>query len=135
MSEYPSGLTACGSCAFWRHRGGPIGNCHRYPPVAGPNVSEVARWPETEAADGCGDGVPTGVAAPRQIRCGECLYWHEMAPGQGLNPINRRDQFAAWWREAGHCRRHAPPTGTEPGYHGFWRATHATDGCGEGKAV
>ena len=37
------------------------------------------------------------------------------------------------WRQAGFCVRHAPSPAGDVGWRGFWRATHATDGCAEGR--
>ena len=75
------------------------------------------------------------VSAVHLPACRDCLYWREATVGQGLNPVDRLDQVQDWWRQAGYCMRHAPsPTG-EPGCRGFWRATHATDRCAEGRVI
>jgi hypothetical protein len=131
VSEHPVGMTTCGTCAFWRRVGGSAGTCRRYAPAAGHGTAEVARWPVTRPIDFCGDGV-VSAAAPGQTECRACRYWYQPAVSQGLNPMNRRDERKAWWDQAGFCVRHAPSPGLEPGYHGFWRATHAMDGCAEG---
>jgi len=47
-------------------------------------------------------------------------------------PYGRRDQLSEWWAHAGHCTRFAPRPSSEPGNRGFWRVTHATDGCSDG---
>ena len=98
-------------------------------------MAEVTHWPETDAADCCGDGLATATSSVSLTMCRECTFWHKPATGLGIQPIDRRDEREAWWRQAGYCVRHAPFPSGEAGWRGFWRATHATDGCAEGKSV
>jgi hypothetical protein len=135
VADQAGAVTRCDGCAFWRHMNGPAGTCRRMAPWAGHGAAEAARWPETDAAEGCGDGRPAAAQSPPLPRCRDCLYWREAVAGAGLNPLDRRDHVKGWWRDAGYCVRHAPAPTTEPGFRGFWRVTHATDGCGEGQTA
>jgi hypothetical protein len=135
MADTRSGLTACGGCAFWRHMSGVGGTCHRNAPAPGHGSSEVAHWPGTDATDSCGDGAAAATSTVHVTLCRDCRYWHDPTAGRGLSPVDRRDQTKGWWMQAGYCVRHAPGPSREPGYRGFWRATHATDGCAEGRLL
>lgn len=129
MSTPP--LTECRACAFWDGETGGA-TCRRYAPGATFTPFEVARWPETQAGDACGDGRPrTEEGGPPRQRCETCAFWHR--PGIGIDPGHRGDRLRSWWQHAGYCRRHAPRPGGDIGEHAFWRATHASDHCFEGR--
>ena len=132
MSEHPSDMTTCGNCAFWRSPGGPSGTCRRSAPAAGHGAARVAHWPLTRPTEFCGDGVAAAGAPLRPTVCRDCRYWYRPAGTAGIEPMDRRDETRAWWMQAGLCVRHAPAPEPDSGYHGFWRATHATGGCAEG---
>lgn len=132
MAARSKGITTCGGCRFWRAGAGTAGTCRRNAPASGNSPAEVAHWPETDRLDMCGEGIPAAAFAGQMVVCRHCLYWHETSAGQGLSPVNRRDHIKEWWLQAGYCVRHAPVPLAEPGCHGFWRVTHATDGCAEG---
>lgn len=123
------GICHCADCIYWDHGEAAEGLCRRHAPAASPSMDEVAHWPETRAADGCGEGAR---GPERPITCTLCRYWSR--PDSGLDPERRHDQPAAWWRHAGRCRKSAPFPAPEPGARGFWRATAAQDGCGDGEA-
>ena len=123
-------LLSCADCChFDRH--GTDGFCRRHAPTPSGAPFEVARWPETRAVDGCGDGDRPSPANARP-NCGSCRFWFR--PGIGIDPSQRGDHLRAWWAEAGYCRRRAPFPGVEIGYRAFWRVVHARDGCAEGSA-
>jgi hypothetical protein len=92
----------------------------------------IAHWAMTKSREGCGEGVRLSAATSGLVSCGQCRFWRANPDG-GLDPQNRGDARRAWWREAGHCVRCAPDPSSEPGYRGFWRATHISDTCGEGQ--
>lgn len=50
---------SCSGCDHWqKDEGEPtLGNCHRYAPGA-PAPAGFTRWPETRAADWCGEFKP-----------------------------------------------------------------------------
>lgn len=122
-------MTQCAACAFWDQSAAQRGLCRHGAPSTGERPDTIARWPATGPQERCGDAVPAGDAAI--VRCGGCRYWWPN-PNGGLNPLDRGDERLAWWREAGHCLRHAPRPGADPGHRGFWPATHHSDGCAEG---
>jgi hypothetical protein len=134
MPDHRAGLTPCGGCARWRRMAGSIGTCRLHAPATGTTSAEVAHWPETDAAQGCGDAAPTAGAAP-MVLCHDCLFWQEPSVGHGIVPVDRRDHPGAWWQLAGFCIRHAPTPAPDPGNRAFWRATHASDCCAEGRAA
>jgi len=135
MSVVQLEMTTCDACAFWRHISGSAGTCRRNAPAAGDGPAEVAHWPETEASAFCGEAVAAAATAIRLTLCRDCQFWLESRNGQGLQPVDRRDQLKGWWMQAGYCVRHAPQPASEPGRQGFWRATHASDGCAEGRVA
>ena len=120
-------LTHCDACRFWDQRYGTEGFCKRHAPAPCNRPFQVARWPETRATDGCGEGESIGDRAKSDQLCRLCVFWHR--PGAGIDPGQRGDHLRVWWSEAGYCRRFAPRPGIEIGEHGFWRATHADDYC------
>ena len=126
-------LTRCATCRFWQ-RHNVEGICRRNAPRTIDRPYIAARWPETRAIDGCGEGEPEPATNPDRtvahFTCLDCVFWDR--PGLGIEPTYRDDHQAAWWRAAGFCRRRAPLPGADVGTHGFWRATHATDYCFEG---
>ncbi len=132
MRTEQSRASSCATCRFWDEAA--HGLCRRRAPVTADQPDRVAHWPSTEAGQRCGDGVERAAEAKERVSCGRCVFWHPN-PAGGLDPQDRRDERADWWREAGHCLRHAPLPGSDPGCRGFWRATHVTDGCGEGETA
>ncbi len=129
--DMDDGFTRCRMCAFWLSHG-ETGYCHRNAPAAGGRALEVARWPETRAKDGCGEGLVTETppyVAP-EPRCGLCTFWRR--PSNGIDPVSRGDHPMAWWFEAGVCRRYAPRPQAELGLRAFWRVTHRADFCFDG---
>jgi hypothetical protein len=124
----------CGYCRFWDHKGSSTGLCRRHAPASSERDYEVARWPETRRADGCGEGEATlseAVAPVLNPSCEKCLFW--LRPGLGIQPAQHGDHLRAWWENAGFCRRFAPRPGTAIGGHAFSRITHATDHCFDGR--
>lgn len=124
-----SGLTHCNVCRFWEN-GVIEGACRRHAPATAERSYEIARWPETRALDGCGEGETVNASEKGQV-CRSCAYWHR--PGNGIDPPRRSDRLGAWWTEAGFCRRYAPRPGSDIGMHAFWRATNAADHCFDGR--
>ncbi len=131
MTDPAERFQNCGGCAFWHRLRDGDGACCRWAPEAATRPETAAHWPLTREFEGCGDGV---AAAPLSIgsHCVSCVHWRR--PELGLNPVNRGDMPMSWWGRAGHCTRHAPRPGRDPGPRGFWRATLDTDFCGEGAA-
>lgn len=126
-------LLRCKDCAFWESRSTHVGLCRAAAPVQGRVIDEVAHWPETDAQEGCGDGVAHQGDPVQLIRCGSCAFWHQPNPGDGLQPLDRKDHALKWWSQAGHCRRHKPRPSSNPGHRGLWRVTNESDGCAEGQ--
>ena len=124
-------FTQCNACRFWAdNENGKEGFCHRHAPRPSERSLQVARWPETRAMDGCGDGeVAHATRVPPT--CQHCIFW--LRPGQGIEPGLRGDHQASWWRGAGFCRRFAPYPGVDSGAHAFWRITHDDDHCFDGR--
>jgi hypothetical protein len=125
---------SCQACRFWDRKGSTTGSCRRHAPSSSERDHEVARWPETSGADGCGEGeaeIPEGRAAILTSSCKDCLFW--LRPGIGIEPVQRGDRLRAWWEGAGFCRRFAPRPGAAIGGHAFSRITHATDHCFDGR--
>jgi hypothetical protein len=85
----------------------------------------------TDAQGRCGEGI-LRERRPALISCGECRFWHT-SPSGGIDPQTRRDARRDWWKNAGHCVRHAPQPSSYPGNRGFWRATGSEDTCAEGE--
>ena len=124
-------VTLCAACRHF-DRTGTNGFCRRHAPAVGDSPFEVARWPETRAIDGCGDGEPNGDRSSEQrLPCGDCIFWYR--PGIGIDPSQRGDHLRAWWQDAGYCRRLAPHPGVDIGRRAFWRVTHRNDHCSEGR--
>ena len=123
-------VTLCAACLHFDRRG-TDGVCRRHAPLPCSEPFEVARWPETRASDGCGDGELADDAAIARATCRHCSYWFR--PGIGIDPSQRGDHQRAWWQEAGYCRRYAPRPGVEIGHRAFWRVTHAAESCAEGR--
>ena len=122
-------VTLCSKCRHFDRRG-MDGVCRRHAPTPCGEPFEVARWPETRAIEGCGDGEPSDEDN-RRPKCGVCRFWFR--PGIGIDPSQRGDHQKVWWQEAGYCRRHAPRPGIEIGHRAFWRVTHAAESCAEGR--
>ena len=128
MSTTLAQETSCARCAFWQKVRENEGLCRRRAPGAAYRADQVAHWPQTRADQGCGDGSDRTQAL--FCHCDDCVYWRRYK--DGLHPMNRSDMPNSWWLNAGLCTRHAPTPITEPGPRAFWRATAASDGCGEG---
>lgn len=124
-----SGVTHCNACRFWEH-GVVEGACRRHAPAVSNKSYDIARWPETRALDGCGEGESSEGSDKGQV-CGTCAFWHR--PGNGIEPPRRNDRVQSWWSQAGMCRRYAPQPGGEIGSHAYWRVTHTTDHCFDGR--
>jgi hypothetical protein len=130
-SPLSEAIIKCQTCRFWHGQDARAGVCRRYAPLAGDTPFDVARWPETRSGDGCGEGSGATVDDPARLTCGTCRFWDR--PGIGIDPARRGDHLQAWWQQAGWCRRHAPRPGIAIGEHAFWRVTHASDHCFEGR--
>jgi hypothetical protein len=107
------------------------GACRRRAPCPSYDRDEVAHWAHTFHEDYCGEWCASDAAAPTATLCRDCAFWSYAAGG--LQPVDRRDQLPEWWRRAGHCLRFAPRPSELPGHKAFWRATHESDRCFEGK--
>lgn len=123
----------CQNCTFWASGAGKAGHCKRNAPRPTEAVDQIAYWPETFAADWCGEA-QARTELPSTIRCEACAFWSRVGL-DGIFPIDRLGARTDWWREAGHCVRHAPAPSSDGGQRGFWRATHKSDGCAEGRPV
>jgi hypothetical protein len=124
-------IVPCQHCTFWEHiSSSSEGRCRRHAPAFAEVINDVAHWPLTHAEDSCGEGVGTELAHAEFIKCSTCVYWRHRIGG--VDPVQRRDQLEAWWREAGHCVRFAPQPSSEPGARAFWRVSHANDFCFDG---
>ena len=130
MIDAPNSPADCASCGYWRVLRGQVGNCHRRAPAPAHIPEQAAHWPQTNSNQWCGDGAVAAETAPGAT-CADCFYWRQ--PSAGLNPLDRKDMPMAWWTHAGYCARHAPEPVSEPGARAFWRATHGTDCCAEGR--
>lgn len=132
-------LVTCQACVFWKtfDRLSPLnGLCRRHAPLPGQHVDDTSYWPETTAEDGCAEGIAAALA-PEQTAvtaCADCVFWFRRGGKEGLVPERRSDLPRRWWQEAAFCARHAP-TPTSNVARARWRATHASDGCGDGKTV
>ena len=125
------GVTRCAGCRFFDQRGSN-GRCRRHAPGPGNQPFAAARWPETHAADGCGDGEPRDHStAEDRTLCRVCIFWHR--PGVGIDPAQRGDHLRAWWHEAGYCRRYAPRPDVDIGHRAFWVITHGDEHCAEAR--
>lgn len=124
-------LVECKACLFWDSGTGSERACRRHAPAATDQRFEVARWPETRATDGCGEGQPLDAPKRARQQCEGCAFW--LRPGIGIDPGQRGDHLRAWWQKAGYCCRFAPRPGPDIGVHAFWRATHASDYCFDGR--
>lgn len=140
-------VVICRTCVFWKmfDRLQPLnGTCHRHAPMPGLHVDDTSYWPETMADDGCAEGVAAGeahagsppgdtrLAGAAIVPCAECVFWFRRGGQQGLVPERRADLPRAWWHEAAYCARHAPAPESNV-TRARWRATHASDGCGDGQ--
>ncbi len=123
----------CGACAFWKETSRQDGTCLHNAPRPTERVDQIAHWPVTGRQDWCGEAAPHAADGPRVVGCRECRYWMQHGDAAGLDPQDRLDRRMDWWRDAGHCVRHAPGSASSPGLRGFWRATHGLDGCAEGR--
>ncbi|ARN80967.1 hypothetical protein B1812_07650 [Methylocystis bryophila] len=108
-----------------------VGACRLRAPPPGENRDEVAHWAQTFHEDFCAEWRASDGTPPSMTLCKHCAYW-SFRKG-GLTPVDRRDQLAKWWEQAGHCQRHAPLPSDIPGHSAHWRATNREDGCFEGK--
>jgi hypothetical protein len=128
-------LVRCADCRFWAAFNDNEGTCRRTAPWPSDGHDPVAHWPETYATEGCGDGRPRGTDANAGlVACADCVFWARSALDRGLAPVRYSEELPAWWRQAGHCTRHAPLPSGKLGLRLGWPATHASCSCGEGKA-
>ena len=121
----------CGDCAFWIRMDKQGGNCRRCAPRPTNNANDIAHWPRTDRNDACGEWLARSTEATPLVFCRECVYWEHMP--EGIQPTDLQDQFSDWWRDAGKCLRFPPAPSSFPGNRAFWRATHQSDGCSEGR--
>ncbi len=131
LDEASTIIVRCESCVFWEHLSNRDGLCRRHAPNAARSIDEIAHWPLTYAENSCGEGLAVETSKRRLIDCQRCIYWRH--PAGGIDPMQRSDQLAGWWREAGHCVRFAPRPFPEPGGRAFWRVSHAADSCFDGQ--
>ena len=130
-------VVTCRACVFWKmfDRLQPAsGTCHRHAPMPGQHVDDTSYWPETMTDDGCAEGIaaaqnPEPVAL---LPCRDCVFWFRRGGQQGLVPERRADLPRDWWHEAAYCARHAPVPESAVS-RARWRATHASDCCGDGR--
>ncbi len=128
MTSGPGRRATCAQCVYWQKVRDNDGLCRRRAPEVGHRAEEVAHWPQTYGAQGCGDGVEGEASG--QATCSTCVFWRRYK--SGMHPMNRADMPNSWWARAGVCARHAPRPLSEPGPRAFWRATADSDSCGEG---
>jgi hypothetical protein len=124
---------SCAACTFWVSGNAHNGHCKQLAPRPTEQADQIAYWPETLGSDSCGEGQEAADTAAT-VQCEACLFWRGSPDHDGIYPIDRLGARAAWWREAGHCVRYAPGPSSIPGHRGFWRVTHRTDQCSQGKA-
>ncbi len=132
-------LITCRACVFWKSFGStaPLnGTCHRHAPAPGQHVDDTSYWPETSAGDACAEGIAAAQNPERAaiIACLGCVFWFRRDGQQGLVPERRSDLPRIWWRDAAFCARNAPAPASSV-TRARWRATHASDGCGDGRAA
>lgn len=130
-------LVTCRSCVFWKSfdpRAQLSGTCHRHAPMPSHLVDDTSYWPETLADDACAEGVAaaSNLEQTAITLCRDCMFWFRRAGQHGLIPEHRGDLSRAWWQDAAYCARHAPMPESHVS-RSHWRATHAADGCGDGK--
>jgi hypothetical protein len=122
---------------FWKmfDRLQPLnGTCHRHAPMPGLQVDDTSYWPETMADDGCAEGIAADQNSEPSaiVPCAECVFWFRRGGQEGLVPARRGDLPRAWWHEAAYCACRAPAPESNV-TRARWRATHASDGCGDGQ--
>ena len=127
----PENFVQCRDCGLWESFDHGDGRCRRHAPSAAETMDEVAHWPLTRAEDSCGEGVLAANSKKRPIPCRRCIYWHHSPTG--IEPVQRSDQLADWWRRAGRCLRFAPWPSAEPGGRAFRRVSHEDDSCSDGR--
>jgi hypothetical protein len=127
-------IVKCRTCFYWASSRAEVGLCKRRAPRPTESLDQIAYWPETAAGDMCGEGQEHGDP-PVVSTCGACLFWRNAGDSTGIYPLDRLGTPLTWWQRAGHCARFAPSPSSEMGRHGFWRVTHRTDGCAEGKPI
>ena len=136
-------IVTCVACRFWASGNAQAGLCKRRAPRPAELPNQIAHWPETFAADMCGEGerragpgaglgAGLGAGVGAALACEACRFWQLVGSKEGIYPQDRMGARAQWWREAGHCVRYAPGPSSTSGHHGFWRVTHRMDGCAEG---
>ncbi len=123
---------ACQACQFWMTTNGQNGHCKCNAPRPTEGADQIAHWPETFADDLCGQGKPRDTSLG-MLTCESCAFWCRSRATEGIYPIDRLGARTKWWSDAGHCKRHAPGPSSDSGQRGFWRVTHSSDGCAEGR--
>jgi hypothetical protein len=123
----------CGNCAFWLHQTDHTGACRLHAPTPGEERDEIAHWAHTYHEDYCGEWRAEDAAAPKATLCKTCVYWSFLEGG--ITPVDYRDQLADWWGEAGHCLRFAPAPAGASGRKAYWRVTHESGSCFDGRAL
>lgn len=132
MDDAPPFVETCSKCAFWEHAGEKSGICRRLAPMPTLGTDDIAHWPLTYPFEGCGEGKAAGTSPNSTlVRCGACIFWRPV--GVTFRPMQMNEQFANWWKQAGHCARFAPKPSPVPGIRTFWCATNSADYCGEGR--
>lgn len=128
-------IVTCHACVFWRMFGttaASVGTCHRHAPPPGEQIDDRSYWPETLAEDGCAEGLAAPAATAAIIACRDCLFWFRRTGQTDMIPERRGDLPRIWWQNAAYCARLAPAPESSV-IRTRWRATHASDGCGDGK--
>jgi hypothetical protein len=123
---------SCAACTFWVSRSDHNGYCKQLAPRPTEQADEIAYWPETVDTDSCGEGLE-GPRLQAMTHCENCRFWRRSPDHDGIYPVDRLGARSAWWQEAGHCVRHAPGPASTAGHRGFWRVTHRTGQCSQGK--
>lgn len=122
--------TSCELCVFF---GSADAICRRHAPAPGHEEFELVFWPRVGRQDRCGQGAAlTNGEGPSVTMCQDCIHWLQPG-GEPIRPDYRKGLPAEWWAESGYCTRTAPVPSSDEGRRGFWKTTHAEQGCGEGE--
>lgn len=127
-------VVSCRACHFWISSNGHNGHCKHSAPRPSVGPDQIAHWPETFADDICGQGRAREAVVDMQI-CERCAFWRRSPQSDGMYPVDRLGARAKWWSEAGYCKRYAPGPSSDSGQRGFWRVTHISDSCAEGRSA
>jgi hypothetical protein len=132
MERVSGDVVSCQECACWAKINQRDGSCRRHAPHVSGTIDEVTHWPLTHFDDQCGEAIDAQTSSTHGVACAACVHWRRQP--DGLSPYNRRDQPSEWWRHAGHCTRFPPWPSSELGSRAYWRVTHETDSCFDGKS-